>query len=192
MLMEEYRDGILLFNLTDEKVWTKAIRDTTGLESFYEQHKMDYMWGERLDATICAVNDNNLVEEARKLLKKGNSKESILEKLNQDTLVLVFVEERLYSNGDNDLIDGIEWKKGLTSNYPLQEHPEFKFDRAIADGAIFFIRINGIVPPSPKSLDEARGLITSDYQNYLEQEWIKELKQKYPVTVDREVLSTIK
>jgi peptidyl-prolyl cis-trans isomerase SurA len=192
ILMEEYRDGILLFNLTDEKVWTKAIKDTIGLEAFHKSHEMDYMWGERLDVNICAVNDMAILDQARKLMKKGSDNDALLEKFNSDTMQVVFVEDRFYSREENDLIDNIAWKKGLTDNYAIKEHPEFRFNKDISQDAMFFIKINGIEPPAPKSLEEARGLITSDYQNYLEKKWIEELRQKYTVVVNKEVLATIK
>jgi peptidyl-prolyl cis-trans isomerase SurA len=192
ILMEEYRDGILLFNLTDEKVWTKAIKDSTGLEAYHKSHENDYMWEERLDVNICAVNDMAVMDQARKLMKKGTDREVLLEKLNSDTLQVVFVEDRLYSRNENDLIESIAWKKGLTDNYTIKEHPEFRFTNDISQDAMFFLKINGTTPPAPKTLDEARGLITSDYQNYLEERWIEELRQKYAVIVNREVLATIK
>jgi len=192
LLMEEYRDGILLFNLTDEKVWTRAIKDSTGLEAYHAAHTMDYMWGERLDVSICIVNDAEILGAARKLMKKGASKEKMLEHFNQDTLTVVFIEDRFYPKGENKVIDELEWAEGMSEDYIIKDHLEFKFNKEIALEASFFIRVNGIVPPEPKTLDEARGLITSDYQNYLEQEWIKELKQKHVVVVNDEVLSTIK
>jgi peptidyl-prolyl cis-trans isomerase SurA len=192
ILMEEYRDGILLFNLTDEKVWTKAIKDTVGLEAYHQSHEMDYMWGERLDVSVCIVNDMAILDQARKLMKKGADKDVVLEKFNSDTLQVVFVEDRLYSRKENDLIDSLAWKKGLTDNYSIKEHPEFRFNNDVSRDALFFLRINGIIPPAPKTLEEARGLITSDYQNYLEQKWIEELRQKYTVVVNREVLTSIK
>jgi len=192
MLMEEYRDGILLFNLTDEKVWTKAIKDTTGLEAYHAAHQTDYMWGERLDAAICIINDESRINDARKIMKKGASKEQALEKLNLDSLSTVFIDERMYSKGDNDLIDQLDWAKGISENYLINDHPEFRFNKEISNDASFFIKMNGVVAPAAKSLDEARGLITSDYQNYLEEEWIKQLREKHVVVVNKEVLSTVK
>lgn len=192
MLMNEYNDGILLFNLTDEKVWSRAIKDTTGLEAFHAEHKSDYMWGERLDATICIVNENIEISQVRKVVKKGTDKEKILTRFNNDSITSVFINEQLYSRGDNNFIDQLPWARGLSKVFMINEYPEFKKNRAISGEASLFANINAVVAPEPKSLDEARGLITSDYQNYLEKEWIKELKAKYPVVVNEEVLSTIK
>jgi peptidyl-prolyl cis-trans isomerase SurA len=179
-LMREYHDGILLFDLTDQKVWSKAIKDTTGLKDFYEKNKNNYMWPERLDASVFRFTDAKAVKSARKLLKKGFTNEQILSRLNHDSTIVVSIEHEKYVKGDNKLIDGITWTKGLTA------------DMAIDSTHTGFIMVNAVVPPEPKLLNEAKGIITSDYQNYLEKEWIAMLRAKYPVTVNHEVLKSIK
>jgi peptidyl-prolyl cis-trans isomerase SurA len=179
-LMREYHDGILLFDLTDQKVWTKAIKDTTGLKDFYEKNKNNYPWPERLEASIYSFTDAKAIKSARKLLKKGITEEQILSRLNHDSTIVVSIEHKKFVKGDNKLIDGIAWVKGLT------------IDMTIDSTHIGFVMVHGVIPPEPKLLSEAKGLITSDYQNYLEKEWIAMLRAKYPVTVNREVLQSIK
>ena len=179
-LMSEYHDGILLFDLTDQKVWTKAIKDTTGLKEFYEKNKNDYMWPERLDASILSFTNAKAIKSARKLVKKGLSDEQILSRLNHDSTIVVTIEHRKYMKGDKPLIDGIAWQKGVTS------------DMATDSMSTGFVVVHGVLAPEPKLLGEAKGLITADYQNYLEKEWIATLRDKYPVTVNREVLNSIK
>ena len=70
LLMEEYHDGILLFELTDEKVWSKAVKDTAGLEA-YAAHVGDFMWGMRAEVDIFA--DEKAVKAARKAVKKAKT-----------------------------------------------------------------------------------------------------------------------
>ncbi|HEX7411354.1 MAG TPA: peptidylprolyl isomerase, partial [Bacteroidales bacterium] len=179
-LMSEYHDGILLFDLTDQKVWTKAIKDTTGLKEFYQKNKNNYMWPERLDASILSFADAKAVKPARKLVKKGLSDEQILSRLNHDSTIVVTIEHKKYMKGDKSLIDGIAWKKGVS------------IDLVTDSTHTGFVVVHGVMPPEPKQLSEAKGLITADYQNYLEKEWIATLRSKYPVTVNREVLNSIK
>jgi peptidyl-prolyl cis-trans isomerase SurA len=179
-LMREYHDGILLFDLTDQKVWSKAIKDTTGLKDFYEKNKNNYPWPERLDATIYSFTDAKALKSGRKLLKKGMAEDKILSRLNHDSTVVVTIEHKKYVKGDNKLIDGIAWVKGATT------------DMSIDSTHTGFVMVHAVVPPEPKLLNEAKGIITSDYQNYLEKEWIAMLRAKYPVNVDREVLKSIK
>jgi peptidyl-prolyl cis-trans isomerase SurA len=179
-LMSEYHDGILLFDLTDQKVWTKAIKDTTGLQAFYAQNKNNYMWPERLDASIFSFTEDKAIKAARKLVKRGFSDDQILQRLNHDSTIVVTIDHDKYAKGDKPLSDGVVWKKGITGN--------MKTDSTHTG----FVVIHHVIAPEPKRLNEARGLITADYQNYLEKQWIAELRLKYPVELNREVLSSIK
>ena len=181
MLMQEYHDGILLFDLTDRKVWSKAVKDTAGLREYYQAHQLDYMWDKRLSAAIITVLDPESVnmDEIRSQVASGTDLDAVLTAYNSDTVTAVLVETGKYPEGDNKVTDGIKWKKGLSQNVDVPE-------------GIAFVYVYEVLKPEPKSLDEARGLITADYQNYLEQQWINELKEKYPVTVNEEVLSTLK
>lgn len=192
ILMKEYTEGILLFNLTDQNVWSKAIRDTTGLEAFYEKNKDKYLWGERLEATIYIVNESQDVDEVKKWVKKGLNEEEIIAKFNEDSEVSIFVETKKYSGGDNKLIDKLTWAKGISKNYKIADYPSLKRKKGISDDAIVFVKTNKLHKPQPKEINEVRGLITSDYQNYLEQQWIQSLKKKYKVSVDEEIMSTLK
>ncbi len=94
-------------------------------------------------------------------------------------MACITLEEMLVEEGENEMVDAMKGKSGLG---PVVSK----------DGSKSFVIIRGVQSPTPKALDEARGQITSDYQTYLEQEWIKTLKQKYPVEVDMSLLSGIK
>lgn len=181
LLMQEYHDGILLFDLTDKKVWSKAVKDTTGLKEYYGLHQGDYMWDKRLSAmVVTVVHPRNVnLEQLRNLVESGADAETILAKYNSDTLTNVLIETGKFPAGDNQVIDMIKWKTGLSSNVDTKE-------------GIAFAMVYELVRPEPKTLDEARGLVTADYQNYLEKQWIEELKAKYPVAISEEVLSTLK
>ncbi|MCF8299022.1 MAG: peptidylprolyl isomerase [Saprospiraceae bacterium] len=178
-LMKEYRDGILLFELTDNKVWSKAIKDTAGLEVFYLENRTKYMWGERLDASIYYCFDVDIEGLARSYTEKGMTEQEILDTLNNDSITYLTIENKKFSKGDNKIIDGINWKVGITKWKEI-------------DGKIVFVVVRELISPEPKLLNEAKGLVTADYQNYLEKEWIKQLKAKYPVNVDRAVFDSIK
>ena len=179
LLMDEYRNGILLFELTDKKVWSKAIKDTTGLKEFHNLNKDKYMWGERLDATIVTVTKPEIVNEVREFVAKNPGDDEILEKFNNDTITNVMLVSGKYQAGDNKIMSLIRKKEGLSEN--IEE-----------ENSITFIAVHAILAPEPKSLNEAKGLITADYQNYLEKEWIKNLKAKYQVTINKKVLAKIK
>jgi len=183
LLMLEYRDGILLFDLTDEKVWSKAVKDSIGLQKFYEENKSNYMWNQRVDATLYICSDETVAKNVQKIIskkaKKGYTNEQTLKMVNVDSQLALKIEENKYAKNDNELVDKATWQKGITTVVK-------------GDNNVVIVEIKQVIEPEPKKISEIKGLITSDYQNYLEQEWVKELKSKYKVDVDKEVLKLVK
>jgi peptidyl-prolyl cis-trans isomerase SurA len=177
-LMQEYRDGILLFELTDRKVWSKAVKDTTGLKEFFEQNKDKYKWGPRLEATIYTCANATIAKEVRKQMKKTPETDSLLILINKTSKLNLQIKSGKFSKGDNELIDSIPWVKGTTGDIK-------------SNGQVVFIDVKQVLPEQSKTLDEAKGMITADYQAFLEKEWIASLRQKYPVKVYQEVVDTV-
>ena len=191
LLMAEYRDGILLFNLTDERVWSKAVKDTLGLQEFYTNNSGNYMWGERLEADIIILNDPATEENVRGMISVAVDKKMSLKEIGLDTMSGVFVQSGIYAKDDNDFIDKIAWKEGLSESMPLAKFNGLYDGRSHNESSIIFAHVKSLRAPEAKQLNEARGLVTSDYQNYLEKEWIRLLKEKYTVVVHEEVLEDI-
>ena len=181
MLVQEYHDGILLFDLTDQKVWSKAVKDTTGLREYFNAYPGKYMWDKRLYASVVTVlNPGDInTDDLKEMFVQGKSTEEILKAFNTDTVMNILIETNKFSTGDSPVVDKIKWKTGLSQSIDTPEGPTFVY-------------VYEILKPEPKSLDEARGLITADYQAYLEEEWIKELRAKYTVIIDEGVLITLK
>lgn len=178
-LLTEYHDGILLFNLTDELVWSKAVEDTAGLESFYNNNKENYKWEERADAVVYSVLNESIAKQVKKYIKKGLSPDSIQTLINKDSQLNLKYEMKKYEKEDHPVVDAFDWKVGVS-------------DFVSKNGRVFFVHFKEILAPSYKALNEAKGLITSDYQNHLEKEWIKELKSKYKYNVNQAVLEELK
>ena len=182
VLAKEYHDGILLFNLTDKKVWTRAVEDSIGLRSFYEREKENYMWGERAKASIYTVQNEKSAKKARKMLlkkdKKGYTVQDIKDKINDDSHLTLQVSEDVFSKGENALVDGF-WKEGVS-------------EIISKDGQYIIVEIPQLLPAGPKSLAEARGEVTSDYQQFLMDEWMEQLEKKYPVEVNEDALQELK
>jgi len=188
-LMNEYHDGILLFELTDQMVWSKAVKDTVGLQQYFDKQQNKYMWDERIEATIFKYKDDSQLKVLEKLLNKREkysySDTYIVETLNKkDSTYLTLVKSDKFSRGDDKLIDNV---------FTMKEKGELN----VKAKYIYFKESNQIVyvlaqlPPQPKLLSEVRGIVTAEYQNYLEEEWLKGLKMKYTITVNKDVLSTI-
>ncbi len=186
-LMNEYHDGILLFDLTDKMVWSKAVKDTLGLKEFYEKNKNNYMWEKRADVTTFQYSNDKTKDETLKLIEKkvskGYSNDDILKmETKKDSSALLIIENKLYQKGDNTNIDKITFNPESTQNKTYDINAE-KHQ---------ILYINKIIEPQVKSLSEAKGLATADYQTFLEKNWISELRSKHTITVIKEVLSTIK
>lgn len=179
-LYREYRDGILLFDLTDQKVWSKAVKDTAGLRAFYEKNKNNYMWDERAEVTTYKCKDEKTAKEVRKMLKEGKPESKISEVLNAKGQSNVTVENVTYLKGENKQLDA-NWKVGVLDNTVNEK-----------DKTIQVVAINKILPRTPKTLGECRGNATADYQSYLDKEWLDYLRKKYTVKVNEDVLNSIK
>ncbi|MFW5773275.1 MAG: peptidylprolyl isomerase [Tangfeifania sp.] len=173
-LLKEYHDGILLFNIMEEKIWNFAAQDTTGLKAFYEKNKGKYEWEERFSGLIITCKNKACREEAEKYFSAGMTKEEIEDVLNKEEKQIE-IKEGKWEKGTSEVVDYYVWDGTGTGNF----NPELTFIRG------------DIIPPEPKTLEEARGLYISDYQNYLEKKWLKELRKKYKIKINRKVLKTI-
>jgi len=177
-LMQEYHDGILLFDLTDKMVWSKAVTDTAGLEKFHEANKSKYLWKDRLKVYTYSCLNEKAKAEAMKMASAGKSIDEIKTKLNKKIVGTIVVSDQKTEKGESPAIDKLWDKKGV-------------IDVPNENGAFKFQFVEGVVAPEPKTLKEARGIATSDYQNYLEKEWIKSLHDKYPVIVNEETVKSL-
>ncbi len=179
-LMEEYHDGILLFALSDQKVWTKAVKDTLGSKEFYEKNKANYQWEARADASVYSCSNEEIAKQVRSFLTANKTEKEILAEINKDSQLNLQVETRLFNKDENEFVSK-NWKPGISANMVSEK-----------DKKIVIVLVNKILPPSQKSYLDAKGLITADYQNQLEKQWLVDLKKKYTVTIDKNVLATIK
>ncbi|MCF6332551.1 MAG: peptidyl-prolyl cis-trans isomerase, partial [Draconibacterium sp.] len=173
-LMQEYHDGILLFNISEEKIWNRAVEDSIGLETFYAKNRKKYLWGERFKGSVITCKNSATKEEAEKLFANKIPIDEIEDMLNSKA-EMITIDEGAWEKGDKPIVDYFVWNTKKPPNF---------------DSNLTFIRGDKI-PPEPKKLNEARGSYISDYQNYLEQKWIKELHKKYKVKVNKKLLKTI-
>ncbi|MEJ6748774.1 MAG: hypothetical protein QNK60_02465, partial [Flavobacteriales bacterium] len=181
-LLSEFRDGILLFDLTSEMVWTKSMEDTVGLKNYFENNSDNYLWEQRVEANIytCA-NQKIALKLKRQLWKKSKgfiTVEEIMEDINKNSPLNLQHTASKYGNGDNKFVDQVKWKKG---NYELSTESE----------SVIVVEILSVLDKQAKELKDTRGKVISDYQNYLEENWLSELRLKYPVTIDTKVLYSI-
>ncbi|MCG9911829.1 MAG: peptidylprolyl isomerase [Flavobacteriales bacterium] len=177
-LLKEYREGIMIFEMMDKKVWSKSAEDTTGLKTFFENNRNKYMWKERVVAQRVIAGDSATLvkvrKEAQKVITGKSTVENLKLKFNKKGAVISVTEE-LKEAGESAELDalGSEPKVGIISK---------------SKENWYFYIITGKRAAEPKDLKNAKGLVISDYQNYLETEWLKELKKAYPVQVNKEIM----
>ena len=187
-ILQEYRDGILLFDIMEQRVWSKAMEDSVGLQKFFEAHQEDYRWKERAQATIVDAESEKVLNEVKQALEKEKlplSESARLElekKFTQTSPLTLQIHQNTYEKGASrteaeSVIDQVEWKPG---EYTVENK-----------GRFYYIVIDEILPPQLKSLAEIKGIVIADYQNYLDQQWIAQLRQKYPVDIQENVLQQV-
>jgi peptidyl-prolyl cis-trans isomerase SurA len=182
-LLQEFHDGILLFNLMEKMVWTKAAKDSIGLAQYYQQHKDDYHWKERVEALVVSSPNKEYVEKAygfaQDFLSGKILPEQIWKGICPDTSEACFnCQVNLFEKGDNSILDSLGWEIGVTPVIYREGKYGFFVKKALHD-------------PRPKTFEEAKGTCLADYQNYLENQYVTELRKKYPVKVDEKVLRSL-
>ena len=137
------------------------------------------MWEERVEATTYTCADAKTAKAVRKMAGKNTSDKEIMDKFTMDSTQLVTVKTALYLPGQDSNVDQLNKTTGIGA------------DILNADGTITFVKLNKVVAPAPKSLDEARGYVISAYQDQLEKQWIEELHKKYPIVVNEKVFNSM-
>ena len=177
-LMKEYHDGILLFELTNAEVWTKAVEDSTGLYNFFENNRKNYIWKERIEYTNYTAKDAKTAKTVKKYLSKGKSKDFILNKLNKKE-EKVTTKTKKEEKASNDFVNTLNWTIGSIS------------EENNLDGSSIITFVDNIYEPIKKELKETRGYVISDYQDFLEKKWITELKAKYPIVLNKKIFNSL-
>ena len=180
-LVKEYKDGILLFDLMDKEVWDKAVKDTTGLQNFHARNASKYMWEDRVLATVITVTRAESLPKVKALLDAGVELDSLKNVMHRDSVNYAYVRKGFYQRGDNQYVDQTEWKPGVRNEI-----------KSTVDESTVIVCIREVRGPEEKTLKEARGLVTSDYQLELEKQWVKSLKERYPVKINEKVLDKVR
>jgi peptidyl-prolyl cis-trans isomerase SurA len=173
-LMDEYHDGMLLFDISEKKIWQRASSDTTGLEKFYEINKNKYLGTERFKGMVVECYDPTIRDNVEKYLEMGIPANEIYDLLHLRPGSLM-IREGTWAKNEDPVIDYYYWKGN---------RPEEWSDRTgFLSGKM--------IGPGPKLLNEVRGYHIADYQQYLEEQWIKELRNKYSVKTNKKLLKTL-
>lgn len=180
-LIREYHDGLLLYEISNRTVWDKAAKDSAGLEAFFKKNKKKYAWSEpRYKGMAYHVKDEADVEAVKDCVKDlpfTEWAEALRTTFNSDSVLRIRVEKGIFKRGDNALIDREVFKKDTvvapTKDYPID--------------AVY----GKLLKKGPEEYTDVIGLVTADYQDMLEKEWVAGLRRKYAVEVNKEVLATV-
>ena len=178
-IMDEYRDGLLLFELMEQEIWNKSKSDTLGLQAFYESNKGNYQWKKRYDVAILSSTDEQAIQKASSYLQKGKDIDFIKQKLNKDNKVVLMSKSGLYEE-DYDVL------KKMTS-VQSGVNPVFK------DGNYYFVvQVKNIKLPENKTISECKSKLVNDYQQFLESHWVDNLKKEFTITIENGTFEKVK
>lgn len=178
-VMDEYRDGLLLFDLMEKEIWNRAKNDTIGLNEFFKSNIKNYQWKKRYSVDILSSTDMKVIEKAQKFLKKGKSLEYIKEQLNKDGKINVMSKSGMYEEDYDVLPQFNGLSKGVTSIVSKDKY-------------YFVVNVTDEKPAGAKELSECKGKVISDYQQYLENHWVDELKKEFTININKDVFSKVK
>ena len=180
-LIREYHDGLLLYEISNRTVWDKAARDSAGLDAFFRKNKKKYAWAEPrykgMAYHVKVASDVKAVRDCVKDLPFGEWAEALRTTFNSDSVLRIRVEKGIFKKGDNALIDREVFKKD-TVVAPMKDYPiDAVYGKLLKKG--------------PEDYTDVMGLVTADYQDFLEKEWVAGLRRKYAVEVNKDVLATV-
>ena len=181
-LVREYHDGILLFEVSLREVWDKAAKDTAGLENYFKANKKKYTWTKpRWKGWLLQCKDQSSAKAAKAIIKNAHAdsiNSYIAHRVNRDSVTYVKVQHGLWEQGKSAAVDKFGFKNKKAEFTPNENLP--------------VVECVGKKIKAPEVWSDEKGKVTTDYQDYLEAEWIKTLRAKYPVVLNQEVWERIK
>ena len=171
--MKEFRDGNLLFESMERQVWSKSALDTAGLRTYYQSNAGRYRWGPSADCIVVHATSQEAAEEARKAILSNPANWANLGSQSSGRM----------------MADSGRFELAQFADFPanaLRTGASTEIKTSELDGTKSFLYIVKVYPnPMPRSFDEAKGLVMTDYQQMLEDRWVGELKKKYPVRINQ-------
>ena len=177
-ILKEYEEGLLLFDIMQDKIWDGAKSDSLGLKAHYESNISSFKSEEKISGTIVSSNSKKYLKLVEKLWSKGLTDEAISNQINKTEQVLIF------SNGEFELSSpllpkNIQFSEGVSEIYKL-------------DSNYVILKVSSLLPANTLLFEDAKGMVISDYQSTLEANWIEELRKQYPLVIDSKVLKMLK
>lgn len=179
-LVQEYHDGIILYEIMQDQVWNKAVKDTAGLRAFFMENRSKYAWTNRIDATVYECKDEFIAVQVYGMLVQSDTVNSkaVLDVINKDSELNLKVRMNKFEVAQTPYLQNRNFTPGLNPVYSM-------------DGKWYVVKVTALLPPAPKEYTEAKGLATSDYQAFLEKKWLEALRLKHKIVINEDVLYQI-
>ena len=177
-VLKEYEEGLLLFDIMENKIWKGAQLDSIGLKSYYNENTSKFKSNSKITATIARSNKKKKLKAVKKMWSQGFSTDAISQKLNERDQALIF------SSGDFEIDSplipkNMVFNKGISEIYSLDDN-------------YVLLNISNIETPQILSFEDAKGAVISKYQSVLESKWLETLRNKYPIVINEKILSDLK
>jgi peptidyl-prolyl cis-trans isomerase SurA len=178
-LVNEYHDGIILYEIMTDMIWNKAMQDTVGLKEFFNANRANYQFGDRVDAIVYECYSQNIANQIFQMIQNDTvSSKNVSDVINRESELNLRIKTNKFEKELTPFLSGQSLLKGINKPY-------------ILDDKYYVVKVHELIPPTPKELSEAKGPVTSDYQNFLERNWLKELRTKHPVKINKPVLYSL-
>lgn len=179
-LLKEYRDGILLFTLMEQKVWKKAVEDTTGLEKFYNAYRDDFTANRTIEVREYRSTDEEIINKVKQLLALDATDQEIDSLVSRESALQLSIRSMTYEEGKGDADPELFGQEAGYISSVIRTGEGFKI-----------LRIVDSFPAGIQPLDKVKSEAITKYQDHLEQEWLKDLSYKYPVEINDEVFNNL-
>lgn len=179
-LINEYRDGILLFEISNSNVWDRASKDKAGLEAYFKKNAAKYAWDKpRFKSYILFAASDSILDVATAYADSLSTAdpEAFVGKMRKHFGKNLKIERVIAAKGENAITDYLAFDG---------EKPENKNSRWPAYRAY-----KGRILDAPEEAADVRGLATTDYQAELEKDWLKTLHKKYKVKINKKILKQL-
>lgn len=180
-LVQEYHDGLLLYEISNRLVWTKAANDEAALASYFSKNKKKYNWEQPhfkgIAYHVKNAADVNAVKKAVKRKSFSEWGDVLRTTFNNDSIIRIRVEKGIFKEGDNAWVDRNVFKK----NVKVESLKDYPIDATYGK----------VLKKGPQEYTDVKALVVADYQELLEKEWVAQLRKKYKVVVNQDVLATV-
>lgn len=181
-LIQEYSDGILVFEIMQNEIWTKASKDTAGIKAYFEENRTEYTYPTRYKGELYTCKDASIAKSVREYLKSDTLTYIEIQQLvNEESELNLKVKRQVFNSENVQAFRKGKKKKIRKFKTGVSKPWEFEDE-------YYVFKVDSVMAPRQREFSEAKGLVTASYQNYLEKKWLEDLRGKYDIVIHEEVL----